>query len=862
MKPILLFCLLFNLVMTCPIIGQVIKQPLTAADYDKWSTMEVEQISDYGNWVSYSLRYENETDTDTLFVKNTKNHKTYFVAGASNGTFAMEKVFVCQDANGSLVVTDLVNGKQTREPGVLSYTIVKDKSMLVLHRTGTNDVKALIIQSLEGKKDVLIANVASYSYNENANKLVYASDKTLKIWQLGTSLAQSTVIDSTADNYSDFVWQSNGESLAYFAQNSARKVNYFRIKEKQLYTFDSEHYTAFPKDVAIYNASFSPLKIADDGKMVFFGLLPATAESRPDEVQVWNTADKMLYPKHAKLKNWQATPKIAYWIPDKNDFRILTDNEFPKAMLTENQNKALVYNPVGNEPQPNRDAPIDFYLKDLETGKLKLVVEKQSAEVNKLSVAPNGNLLAYYKNKQWWIYNSLTDLRWNITERIGVGFENENDDDSGERGASGIAGWTANNDALLIYDTYDVWLVKTDGSGFKRITDGREKQLVYRIVPQTLQNQSTTNFTWIQKGIYVLKDGLLLSAVSDKKSGYFEWDMKKGLTEIIFSDKRIRNIRKSKTGKVYVFTEEHYHQSPILKVKFPKDVPAVLFRSNPQQEKFNWGFSKLFSYATTNQGAAKGALFYPAQYNPEKIYPMVVYIYERLSSFYNQYENPSMYNDIGFNISNLTSSGYFVLTPDILYEEGNTGKSAVDCVLSACNEVLLHEPIDTKKIGIIGHSFGGYETNFIITQTNFFAAAISGAGIFDLTSEYLYMGWNLSQTNYWRFESDQFRLGTSLFQSRDVYARNSPVNFVEKIETPVMLWSGENDRQVNCYQSLEFYLALRRLQKPNVLLMYGGESHVLSQKRNQEDLTRRTEEWFDFYLKVGNKPDWLLPDKL
>jgi dipeptidyl aminopeptidase/acylaminoacyl peptidase len=307
---------------------------------------------------------------------------------------------------------------------------------------------------------------------------------------------------------------------------------------------------------------------------------------------------------------------------------------------------------------------------------------------------------------------------------------------------------------------------------------------------------------------------------------------------------------------------EHYHLSPQLGVKFKDRKEKILYRSNTQQKHFQWGFSKLITYENSKGQVLNGALFYPAGYDADKNYPMVVYIYERVSDVYKQYINPSLLNQDGFNISNLTTQGYFVFLPDIAYKEGEPGNSALDCVTAAVNEVLAHESVDPNRLGLFGHSFGGYEVNFIVTQSNMFAAVISSSGMSDNITNYLSVCWNIKKPNGWRYEFNQSRMGISLFDGLQKYLDDSPIMFANQVQTPVLLWSGDSDRQVNYTQSLEFHLALRRLQKPNILLLYEGENHTIMRKENQLDLTHRTQEWFDYYLKGARKPDWFTPDRL
>lgn len=832
--------------------GQVLKQPVTEADYKLWGSMDSNQLSDYGNWASYSVRYE--SGKDTLFIRHTKTLKTYAFAGGSDGYFGKEDFFVCRGKDGGVVWTNLKNRSQQVHSEIKNYTIAQDGRMLILLKNGGSGGGDLLLIGADGKKLLTIPKVTLYSLSVDSNKLVCDSERKLQLIDLKL-LKTDAIVDTVEQGYQQFAWQSDGSSFAYLTDGTSSTVGYFSLKEKKLSTFDRNQFSNFPKDAVLYCTSAAELSVSEDGKRIFFGIKGKESVVETSGVQVWNTADQLLYPARAELKNWSVRPKLAVWFPEQQQFSMVTDAQFPFQQLLPRQVLALVYNPNGYEPQFNRDAPIDYYLQDIATGQRQLILQKFSDDQNKISISGAGRFIAYYTEMQWWLYDIKLGTRRNLTLTMGQSFTEEKYDRSGEEKVCGIAGWTADDKELLVYDTYDIWLLKTDGSGAVRLTKGIEEKVVYRVVPK----KSYTSVRLDNERFLNLENGLLLEATSDTKSGYFSWTVKKGLQQIVFENNRIGAIRRSVNG-VFSFTREHYHLSPQLLLQHKGSRAEVLYQSNQQQRNYKWGFSKLITYENSKGKLLHGALFYPAGFDADKSYPMVVYIYERLSDFYNQYFNPSLFNDEGFNISNLTAQGYFVLLPDIAYTEGETGRSALDCVTAAVDVVLANESVDPKRLALIGHSFGGYETNFIITQSHKFATAISGSGMADITNNYLTVG--NSRPNGWRYEFSQNRMGVSLFDGYQKYLDNSPITFAKQVQTPILLWSGDADKQVDYRQSMEFHLALRRLQKPNVLLLYEGEDHTITKRDNQIDLTHRVRQWLTYYLKGGTKPDWFTPDRL
>jgi dipeptidyl aminopeptidase/acylaminoacyl peptidase len=228
---------------------------------------------------------------------------------------------------------------------------------------------------------------------------------------------------------------------------------------------------------------------------------------------------------------------------------------------------------------------------------------------------------------------------------------------------------------------------------------------------------------------------------------------------------------------------------------------------------------------------------------------MIVWVYENLSHLLHDYVNPTEYS-AGFNRTNYTSAGYFVFLPDIKHTFNDVGVSAVRCIEAGVKAVLKKGLVEADHVGLIGHSFGGYETNFTITQTNLFATAVAGAGNTDLISNYhsIAFGDDNDSRMHW-YESQQYRFTDSFYQNPEAYYRNSPLHQIQGIHIPLLLWSGKEDARIDWHQSIELFTGLRRLGKPCELLLYPDEGHNLSKPENQLDLTRRIKAWFDRYLK-------------
>ena len=270
--------------------------------------------------------------------------------------------------------------------------------------------------------------------------------------------------------------------------------------------------------------------------------------------------------------------------------------------------------------------------------------------------------------------------------------------------------------------------------------------------------------------------------------------------------------------------------------------------------------NEMIQYTNRNNDLLNGILYYPMGYEKGVKYPLVVFIYESWPRYRHQFIAPSLYNGIGFNISNFVLQGYAVLLPDIVYEKGKTGKSALDCVSAAVKKIIALGVADEKKIGLVGQSFGGYETNYIITQTDLFATAVSGAAVFDVVQHYFTLNREHNTMDGWRYENQQYRIGSSFFENQSLYDENSPLKHANSINIPVLSWSGKLDINVSSQQAETFYAAMRRLKKEHVMLVYENEGHIFENPENQADLTLKTEAWLAHYLKDAPKELWMKPD--
>jgi dipeptidyl aminopeptidase/acylaminoacyl peptidase len=320
--------------------------------------------------------------------------------------------------------------------------------------------------------------------------------------------------------------------------------------------------------------------------------------------------------------------------------------------------------------------------------------------------------------------------------------------------------------------------------------------------------------------------------------------------------KNYRTMAKARDADVVVMTASTFSESPDLQVTdMDFRAPRKISNANPQQADLLWGTAELVNYRTTDGVPLQAALYKPENFDPKKKYPLMVYIYERLSQNVHNFFEPRPGHNI--NVPYYVSNGYLVLTPDILYTTGSPGPSALKSVLPAVQAVSDRGFVNEDAIGIQGHSWGGYQIAYMLTQTRRFRAAEAGAPVGNMTSAYNGIRWGSGLPRQFQYERTQSRIGGSLWQFPLHFIENSPVFHVQNVQTPLLIVHNDQDDAVPWYQGIELYLSLRRHGKEVYLFNYNGEKHGIRKRINQKDYTVRMQQFFDHFLKGTPKPEWM-----
>ncbi len=549
-----------------------------------------------------------------------------------------------------------------------------------------------------------------------------------------------------------------------------------------------------------------------------------------------------------KIINLEQEGDFIKWSPDLNDDYLLTRT---------NTNYWEGYRLPAQRP--------DVYIVSTKDGSRKCI-KKQSSSFHNFS--PDGKYVYWYDENigAYFTYDIKSGIIRNISRKVPEKLYSELNEWPNPRGVQyGYATWLKDDKAILVYDRYDIW--QLDAEGIKspiNITNGygRKNQIILRFV-----NKYGSG---IEKPIVNAEEDLLICGLAEKnkRNGFFKkklgraGDPFKQVMEqgvYYFPDVRFVSLStyliKAKDAEVYLLKYMSATEYPNLHLTKDFKTFTSLTTLAPQG-KYNWLTSELLHWKTFNGHLGEGILYKPENFDSTKQYPVIFYFYEQLTAGLNKFIMPELSKGL-LDIPTYVSNGYIVFCPDIHYTVGNPGPSAYDYVVSAAKMIGQQPWADEKRMGIQGHSWGGYEVNYLITCTGIFVAAASAAGPTEFISA---SGIPKSdgRDSHPSIEYGQNRMGSSIWDDIPAYIKNSPLFGADKVSTPLLMMHNKLDVAVDWFQGLRFFTGLRRLGKKVWLLQYDNEGHTLDDEKDQLDYTIRMTQFFDHYLKGVPPPKWML----
>ncbi len=754
--------------------------------------------------------------------------------------------------------------------------------------TGTD----LLLYDLATSREMLVGNVSEFAFDKHGDRLAWlvdAADKEgngIELREMSTGATQ--VLDSAKAQYKSLTWTEKGDGLAVlrgvedkgFEEKLYSLVAFrdFAGATPKKIEYDPKSDKSFPAGMSI--SANRPPAWRDDLSAVLFGIqeikpkknaakegakdtkdkdgdtekkdaeAAVADEDRPDLV-LWHYKDPRLQTQQQveETRDKNYTYLSEYRLGDSKFVR-LSDDALHLVNVSFDMKNAIGTDIRDYELEANLDGRQyrDVYTVDLATGERKLALKKAQ---HYISPSPDGTKLLHYDDGVFSVYDVAAGKSTAITAKIPTTFWDTESDVNQVKPPAPALGWAKDGSAVLISDMWDIWKVPVAGGTAVNLTgNGKKDKIRYR-----------TRFRLDpdERGGIDLSAPLYISAYGEltKKNGIglIEPD-KSGVRMLQWGDASYPQLIKAKHAETYVYTRGTVREYPDLYVANAQlENGQKVTDANPQQKDIAWTSGvKIVDYTSTRGDKLQAALYLPANYEAGKRYPTMVEIYEKESQGANNYPQPG-YN--GFNIAYYTSNGYAVLEPDIVYKVNDPGVSTVACVVPAVKAAIAAGIVDEKRVGIHGHSWGGYQTAFLVTQTDIFHAAVAGAPLTDMISMYSLIYRNSGGANQAIFESSQGRFFGGYWDNLEAYQRNSPVYFAKNVHTPLMILHNDKDGAVDQTQGIEYFNTLRRLGKPVIMLEYKGENHGLAKPQNMKDYTVRMKEWFDHFLMDKPAPKWM-----
>lgn len=831
-----------------------------------------------------------------------------------------EKRRPADQPNASLAIVDLSSGRVTAIPRVKSFKLPAERGAWVayllestdtasINRSARDSARATVPERTAAspggqprpvtdsashgpRKEIgstlVLRNLASGAEQRIDDVLSFTFDDSAK-W-LGYTVSSRAV----ARDGAYVVAPGDGKAIALLTgRGDYKRLAFDRSGRQAAFVSDRDQYGTSKPRYALYHADLTTrstravvsaaslrageivsdngrVAFTKDGKSVLFGIAPAPVDSVPADslydkavFDLWSWKDPRLQPQQKvetardRVRSWVSV----YHLADRR-FVQLADDSMP--VVTVSRDGRLAMAATSERYSIERmwgDDGNDIYLIDATTGARKLIREKISGSAH---LSPDAKFVVFFDRGHWYGYGTATGRTADLTGSArGVSFEEETWDTPSTPAPWGFAGFTPQSRSVLVYDRYDVWELDPAGDRVPRVvTDsvGRTHHIVFRLVDlQPAREEAGAGGERAMPAIDPAQPHLLTAFdEATKSAGFYQLRIGAGHPpeRLVMAPVAFGTPIKAKHASQFLVTRGTFVDFPNL---YTGPTLASLTRisdANPQQKEFKWGSVELVSWTSSDGVPLQGLLYKPEDFDPAKKYPLIAYFYEKLSQGLHQYVPPAGRNVI--NPTHYVSNGYLVFEPDIHYEVGYPGPSAMKSIVPGVQMLLEKGFVDPNRLGIQGHSWGGYQTAYLITQTHMFHAAMAGAPVANMTSAYGGIRWGSGLARAFQYEKTQSRIGGSIWQYPMRYFENSPLFWADKITTPLLMMANDADDAVPWYQGIEMFVALRRLGKEVYLLDYNGDVHNPTKRANQKDVAMRMQQFFDYHLRGYPEPEWMI----
>ena len=795
-------------------------------------------MSDDGKWLTVRKVYGQ--NRDTILIINNHSLEKPIEYGSKTGNI----VFV---DNNHLLIHDSQKAEwlslQERESlyfeGVKRVQVLQRTKQFLLHYNSKENNR---LELRDGHKGNLLNSIDYvknfYVAEEDGNIYVVLEEKERRSEVIGIRGTTKRNIYSTSGRIDYLEVDPEGEGIMIYEQRSeasSQNIFYLDLNTRISYYLNE----LLP--VTVQNGFSDVIR---EGNAYFLKLSVKTEPPNDTIVDIWYGNDNQLEEKF--YPPFMTSNYI--WEPRNHFIRQIGNDRLTRSININNERYFLSFDPYLLQDYSREQSLLQMQVYDRDLDRYEII----DTIVPVMYLSRNGEYALSLKNREWSLYHvpsrskkmiysaKDSDVRW---------FKSEE---------SGTPWFTDDGTAILFEGDGVLWKYELQAGTISRIPifEGYRTS----IINGKWEGISIPDISLSKREVDMSAPLVIKLYDPDENiTSYVLWHKGKITPVVAPTTKYIRSLNYNSTYTHFSYVEEDYNMPPRLIHKEIGKAEKIVYESNKEDKLISSLKQEIISYTNKDGILLKGVLYSPLEDNPSEKFPMVVRIYERQRHLANRYPYPSYYESLGFNIRLFLENGYFVYLPDILIRgKDGPGMDALDCVNNALDALTAKPLIDKDRIGLIGHSFGGYEVNFIAARSDRFAAYVSGSGHSDVIWAYHAFNYNFLFPDRVRIEANMYKLGIPFSHNKALYIENNPLYRAENVTAPVLLWTGMEDQNVTADHSMAFYNALRRNQKSVIALFYKGEGHALQNKDSQFDLTSRILDWFDYSLKDNRGIEWII----
>ncbi len=886
-----------------PAPAPMLKPVLTPRDLGRWESLGATRLSPNGEWLSAAITRGNEENElrvrggrrdsarDTTLVlpfatapafSADSKWLAYLVGVAPKERDRLQKEK--KPVRTAFGLRNLATGETVSIADVSAFSFNPSGGFVSVTKYAAEGKKTseVLVLDLVGGTRLSVSNVSEHAWSDAAPLLALAvtvdggAGNGLQLFDGTTGAVR--VLESATDVYRALAWRPKSDDLAALRSRVDKAfldTAHVVLVWTQVGT-NAAGRAASPRRLETPTGLPTGTRIADyrrpawsrDGQTLYMGVrlrepaadAPKKSDEKISDVEIWHTNDVHVIPEQrsGEQRDLRSTMLVAWRISGNAVVALGSDPAETTTVLegdaiaTEMDRKPYAF----GQKFGRRDE--DVWTVNVATGaRTKLLTNVRHV----FGADPTGVRVPWFDGRDYWVANVSTGARTNLTAALRASdkvdfVDREDDHPTDVLPPIGAPVWSKDGATMLVYSAYDVWALRMDGSGGRRLTNGAATRVAHRVVSLTGVGGGTINGA-LERAVDLTKPVYLsLYGTRSKQSGYARLHPDGTVQRLLLADAMVGSLAKADSADRYLFVRQSFRESPNAFVAGADLADArARTETNPFQKDYAWGKAELMNFTSSIGVPLQAILYYPANYDATKKYPMIVYTYELLTQGLHRYVTPRE-NDY-YNANVFTQNGYFVLMPDIVFRPREPGLAVLQSVEPAVKSVIARGLVDPANIGHTGHSQGGYEAYFLATHSTLFKTAVAGAGISDMWSFAGQMHWSsVPEFDHW--ETGQFRMQVAPWEDPEAMRRNSPLDKVHVMPAKsILIEIGGDDPTVDMRQGVEFYNYARRAGKNAVMLLYPGEGHGLGKRENAVDYERRILQWFGHYLKGEAPAKWI-----